>query len=132
MHGPKRRILIVDDEVIVRELLADVLSDMDIEAITAESGFEALNLFTKPDVRFDLVVVDMCMPGMGGPEVCKELRKINPLQKIVIATGNYSTDDEIAELKTNGITNLIRKPFNMSAMLSLFNNLMAEGSDAQA
>jgi len=107
-------------EEIVRELLLEVLSDGDFQAVAAENGLVAIDIFRKPETRFDLVIVDMSMPGMDGPELCKELRKINPSQKIVLATGNYSTDEEIAELKRDGISQIVRKPFKMAEMLSLF------------
>jgi two-component system cell cycle sensor histidine kinase/response regulator CckA len=119
-----KTILIVDDEEIVRELLVDMLSDAGFQVVTAENGLIAIDLFKKPDTRFDLVVVDMSMPYMDGPEVCREIRKINSSQKLIIATGSYLTDEEIGELKENGITQIIRKPFHMGEMLSLFERVM--------
>jgi len=121
-----KKILIVDDEEIVRELLVEVLSDSGFQTVTAENGLIALDLFSKPDMRFDLVVVDMSMPGMNGPEVCREIRKINPSQKLIIATGSFSTDEELAELKGNGISDIVKKPFNLGELLSLFERVMGK------
>ncbi len=115
----EKKILVVDDEEIVRELLIDVLSESGFQVMTAENGLVGLDLFRQPDRKYDLVIVDMSMPGMDGIEVCRELRKIDPAQKIMMATGNYSTDDELAELKKIGIDQILRKPFNLNAMVSL-------------
>jgi len=127
-----RTILIVDDEEIVRELLADMLSDTDMQAVTAESGLVALDMYRKPEAHFDLVVVDMSMPGMDGPAVSREIRKLNPSQKIIIATGSYGTDAELAELKKIGIADIMRKPFTMEEMLSVFERVMSEEGRCQA
>ncbi len=121
-----KKILIVDDEEIVRELLVEVLSDSGFQAFTAENGLIALDLFRRPEMRFDLVIVDMSMPGMNGPEVCRELRKINPSQKLIIATGSVSTDEELAELKSNGISDVVKKPFNLGEMLLLFESVIGQ------
>lgn len=126
------KILIIDDEEIVRDLLAEVLSDADFQAVTAENGLVALDLFRNAETVFDLVIVDMSMPGMSGPEVCKALRTINPFQKIIIATGNYSTDEEVAELKKNGISQIVRKPFNMGELFSIIDSLKVRNNVAQA
>ena len=119
-----RTILVIDDEKIVRELLTEVLSDIGVQVTTAENGPAGLNHFRKPDCNYDLVIVDMSMPVMDGPEVCKEIRKINPVQKIIIATGSYSTDKELAELKKNGISHIVKKPFNMGELISLLRSEM--------
>lgn len=114
-----KQILVVDDEEIVRDLLTEVLAGLGFQVSTAEDGPSGLNMFRKPDCCYDLVIVDMSMPGMNGPEVCREIRKARPSQKIIISTGNCSTDEEIAELKTCGVEHIISKPFNLGNLISL-------------
>lgn len=115
----EKKILVVDDEEIVRQLLVEVLSESGFQVIAAENGIAGLDHFRQPDCRYDHVIVDMSMPGMNGMEVCRELKKINPDQKIMVATGNYSTDDELAEMKKTGIAHVLRKPFNLNELISL-------------
>lgn len=115
----EKKILAIDDETIVLELLVDMLSESGFQVITAESGRSGLDLFSRADCRFDLVITDLSLPDMTGFEVCRELRQINPAPIIMIATGRYVTDEEISELKQNGIENIIRKPFNLNELISL-------------
>jgi CheY-like chemotaxis protein len=121
-----KQILVVDDEEIVRDLLSEVLSGFGFQVSTAEDGPSGLNMFRKPDCCYDLVIIDMSMPGMPGPEVCREIRKTNPTQKIVIATGSCSTDEEIAELKKSGINNILSKPFNLAILTRLLRDVLGE------
>lgn len=115
----EKKIFVIDDEEIVRELLAEVLSNSGFQVMTAESGHIGLDYFRQPDCRYDLVIVDMSMPDMNGMEVCRELRKIAPVQKIMITTGSYPNAEEIAELKQNGIEHIVKKPFNLNELIRL-------------
>ncbi|MBI5634187.1 MAG: response regulator [Nitrospirae bacterium] len=120
----QKKILVIDDEEIVRELLTDVFSESGFQVMTAENGLAGLEHIRQPGSRYDLVIIDMSMPGMGGIEVCRELRKLKPDQKIMIATGNYSTDDELSEMKKNGVEHVLRKPFNFNEMIGLLRCVM--------
>ncbi|MEN3008556.1 response regulator [Pseudothermotoga sp.] len=81
---PKGRILIVDDEENIRLLLSEELADEGYEVETAANGDECLEKFDKK--KFDLVVLDIEMPGKNGIEVAGQLRKDQPGLKIVLLT----------------------------------------------
>ncbi len=112
-------ILVVDDDEIIRNLLMHALSEHGFHVLTANSGYEALEFFKKNTSGCDLVVIDQSMPGMSGLEVCEEVISTMPSQKIIMTTGDYVSEEEIAEMKGKGINHVIRKPFNIIGLISL-------------
>lgn len=128
--APKKRkdkpqILIVDDEVIIRDLLNDVLIDHNYEIISAKDGFEGLKKYQKNMDTIDLVILDIIMPGMTGDEVFKKMRAINPDSKIIITSG-YSKQKITEELMTSGANGFLPKPFNIDKLLGLIKALVEE------
>ena len=75
-------ILLVDDEELVRDLGARILSKAGYDVLTAANGKEALDFFEKGRTQISLVILDLIMPEMGGKECLKELRKIDPQLKV--------------------------------------------------
>src|SRR5437764_11835498 len=74
----KRRILVVDDEPMALVLAKRVLIEAGFEVVTAQSGFECLDIFRKRPHDFDLILLDLTMPFMDGEETFVRLRSINP------------------------------------------------------
>ena len=105
-----QRILIVDDEVSMMEILEWELQDCGYEVCCAENGLEALKIATLQE--FDLIVSDLLMPQMDGKSFLKELRKIKGLMPpAVLTTGNTKDlDDQI--LGELGIVRLVAKPYS--------------------
>lgn len=108
------RILIVDDEKAIRMMLLDYLENK-YEIITAETGEEALAILQHS--RFDLVISDINMPGMSGPQLLLEIRTRYPGTKTALITA-YNVDEYIKTAKEYSITNIIPKtvPFNFSEL----------------
>jgi two-component system, NtrC family, response regulator PilR len=104
------RALIVDDEETVREILAGFLESFGFEAVTAEDGEEALQIFKK--TPFDIVISDMMMPNMGGMDLLNELKQIDPDVIFVLITGYPSMESAIEAIK-KGARDYITKPFNI-------------------
>ena len=103
-----KKVLVVDDSVTMRELVASVLRRMGLSVEKASNGKEALELLKKEN--FDLVISDVNMPVMGGLELLKEFRKINKRTPFLILT----TETELSkkeEAKKHGATGWIVKPF---------------------
>ena len=107
------RILVVDDEPMVRKGTIRILEKMGFEVTAACDGAEALRVFLESREAFDLVVLDMRMPVMGGPECFDELRKHSEIP-ILIATG-YAVDTEAQALVATG-AGLIEKPFRAAEL----------------
>lgn len=103
----KVHVLVVDDEKMIRSLLKMSLQRMGYEVTSAEDGEEALYLF--PQEQFDLVLLDILMPGIDGFTVCSELRRISDVP-IVMLTALNRPDDIVRGLEL-GADNYITKPF---------------------
>lgn len=120
------RILIVEDEEMVRVNLEDFLGDEGFESKSAESGEQGLDFLNAE--RFDIAVADMRLPGMNGNTFIKEAVKIQPNLKFIIHTGStfYSLPPELGEM---GITNeqILLKPLSdMSRLSRIIRNLLSE------
>ena len=111
MH--KTRILIVDDESALRMTMEDLLATDDREIVTAASGEEALAYLE--DGTFDLIIVDMIMPGMGAGDTYDELQAIDPAIKVLLSSG-YGADQQTSEILKRGCKGFIQKPFNMQML----------------
>jgi len=104
----KFKILIVDDEAIIRESLRDWLSDVGYKVLTAENGLQALEIIKreKPGVAF----VDLVMPGMDGIELLKRAKEISPDIDVIIITAYGSIPTAINAMR-EGAYDYIEKPF---------------------
>ena len=80
-------ILLVDDEKSIRDLGKEVLTSVGYKVLTASTGREALDMYTKAQEEISLVILDLIMPEMGGKQCLEELLKIDPAVKILIASG---------------------------------------------
>jgi len=98
-------VLIVDDEAIVRESLKDWLKDT-YQVTTAETGEEALKLMEKQD--FDILIVDVRLPGKSGIQVLKEVKEIKPHIKSIVITAYPSAELAVETMKLGAIDYLIK------------------------
>jgi len=108
------RILIVDDEEQMRELLTKVLENNGYQVTAAGDGTQALALLEKEPV--DLVVTDVRMPGLGGMEALKAIKELNPDIVVIIMTAFGSIDQAVQAVK-EGAYDYINKPFKIDEML---------------
>jgi len=106
---PKVNILIVDDEEIVRESLANWLEEDGYEVEAAENGARALERLPAKD--WNLAMVDLKMPGMDGIQLMDEIRKVRPDTIVIIMTA-YATVDTAVQAMKKGAYDYIVKPFN--------------------
>jgi PAS domain S-box-containing protein len=104
------RILLVDDEEIVREFTARLLHRKGHEVLTANDGAEAVECYGRSWQQIDLVILDMNMPKMNGRDAFIAMRELNPHIKAIVATG-YSLDSNVRELLDAGVLSYIHKPF---------------------
>jgi two-component system response regulator AtoC len=104
----KVKILVVDDEIVVRESLSDWLKDAGYQVFTAESGYEALEMIEKE--KPGIMIADLMMPGMDGIELMKKAREQQPGLEVVIVTAYASIPTAITAMK-EGAYDYIEKPF---------------------
>ena len=110
--GPK--ILIVDNEERFRKTMRKLLSVRGLEAATAGGGREALEELRRRD--YDVVILDVHMPDMGGVEVLSEIKKIDASTEVIILTGYASTDTAVRIIKLGGYDFLL-KPYDLDDLI---------------
>ncbi len=118
------KILAVDDEQAIRVMLQDFFEDT-YDIRVAANGSEALALVRAED--FDLVISDINMPGLKGPELLSEIKKLKPRTKTMLMTA-YNVDDYIRMAKEFNISNIIPKtvPFNYDEVGALVDGILTE------
>ncbi len=105
---PKARILVVDDEAVIREGMRRILEKEDFAVEAKASGRLALEKLQEED--FDIVITDLKMPGMGGLELLKAIKILQPEVPVILITG-YSTVETAVEAMRNGAFDYLSKPF---------------------
>ncbi|OPY80975.1 MAG: Blue-light-activated protein [Syntrophorhabdus sp. PtaU1.Bin153] len=106
----RQKILLVDDEDVVRDLIKGVLTDEPADILEAANGTEALNIFREQHAAIDLVILDMIMPGIKGDEVLREMRNIRKDVKVIISSG-YMSEEQRESLKKYKVDGFLDKPF---------------------
>jgi PAS domain S-box-containing protein len=106
--GNSELILLVDDEDILRESTGAILERLGYKVITATNGREGLDRFREH--AFKLVILDMIMPEMNGRDCFAELKKLQPDVRVILSTG-YSMKEDIAAMKANGLSHILKKPY---------------------
>ncbi len=112
----KGSILICDDEEIMRDVLETILSGAGYKVELAKTGEEAIELYTQKP--FDVVLMDVSMPGIGGLTALEELIKIDAEAVVLIVTA-FATFDTAISAWEKGATSVIRKPFQNEQILAL-------------
>ncbi|MCG6534092.1 MAG: response regulator [Syntrophales bacterium LBB04] len=101
------KILVVDDELSIRDLFKETLSDDGYNVLLAENGEEALNILRKEQI--DVIFLDLRLFGMNGIELCRKIRATKPLSIIYAVTG-WAALFEIEECREAGFDDYFAKP----------------------
>lgn len=108
-------VLIVDDEEMIRAICHEMMCELGFEAVTADSGEEALRIFREMGERIDLVLLDHSIPDMDGVAVFRELRSMKPGIPVLLASG-YSEEVVADSFKGLELNAFIQKPFNLDCL----------------
>src|SRR5260370_17345916 len=107
--GGHETILLVDDEPMIRTLGQNILRSFGYQVILAADGAKAVEIFRRDWQQIDLVILDLTMPGLAGPDAYEQLVQINPAVRVLFASG-YSAE-EIAQMPNNRVQGFVRKPY---------------------
>jgi two-component system chemotaxis response regulator CheY len=120
---PRARILIVDDDPLISELVVDMLAMDGYEVDTAPNGMDALDKLQNQ--RYDLIVTDLHMPKLDGSGFYRELieRRLHPSKKIIFLTGTTGGSEEHRFVQESGLP-LLLKPFNVIELIELVRNVL--------
>lgn len=117
------KILIVDDQPGMCETLSDIFEDYGYCSKSAQDGFAAIEMNKR--ITFDIILMDIIMPGMNGVEALKVIKKINPNVVVILMTA-YTAPDLIMEAQKAGVYECLTKPFKPSRLLKIISRLGRE------
>ncbi len=124
-----KKILVVDDYVPTRNLVVEALSQAgNYEISEASNGIEALGLFQAH--KYDMVLSDIMMPGMGGMELLSSIRDINPATAVIMITAHPALELTVSAIK-NGAVDFLKKPFDIDDLLFKVNLYLREDNSSQ-
>ncbi len=117
-------VLVVDDEPDILDACMQGLTSAGYEVSTCRSGEDALRLFRSDPRRYDAVLSDTTMPGLAGPQLVRELLKIDPHLPVILATGHSDLISRKKALRI-GALGYLHKPFRMDDLAALLHKLLA-------
>ncbi len=125
----KGRVLVMDDEETIREMLSTMLPLAGYEVVLTEDGTEAIEQYAKAKESghpFDAVIMDLTIPGgMGGKQAIKKLLEIDPDAKVIVSSG-YATDPLMSDFKRYGFSAVITKPYSVAQIEKTLHDLLAK------
>ena len=113
----RQRVLVVDDEASIRDLLAKTLALAEYDVDTAPDGASALDRLREMRGNYDLMIADLRMPGMDGLTLIREVKHINASIPIIIITG-FSTESSAIEAVNLGVAGYLTKPVGIPQVLA--------------
>ncbi|MGE5315231.1 MAG: PAS domain S-box protein [Acidobacteriota bacterium] len=121
---PHTTILLVDDELVIRETMQECLTASGYTVLASSSGREALEVYRSRGQSIDLVLTDLGMPEMGGEELCRQLLKIDPSVAIIVSSGylDGTTREELLDL---GVFEVISKPARIGDIQSAIRKVLS-------
>ncbi len=125
VRGGEETILVVDDEQSVLKLVDSILKEYGYMPLLAEDGRQALKLFERMRDRIDLVLTDVVMPGMNGPELFEALRAIDPRVPVVMCSG-FSLE-RVSDLEERGVRAFVSKPYQVKHLVRVIREVLDRG-----
>ena len=108
-------ILLVDDEEMIREAATAVLESLGLTVIPACDGREAVAAVQRPDLKLDLVLMDLTMPHMDGKEAFQIIRRIQPTLPVILSSG-YNEQESVQSFSGRGLDAFLQKPYTLRAL----------------
>ncbi len=125
-----KRVLVVEDEYAIRDLIALNLKMAGYEVVGAESAEHAIELYNEERDSFDVALLDIMLPGMNGLELCGLIRRENPRIGILMLTAKAQEEDKIEGFST-GADDYLTKPFSIKELVARVDAIHRRISSAQ-
>jgi signal transduction histidine kinase len=126
VRGGHESILLAEDEEVIREMTQIGLEAKGYRVFSAADGAAATSIYRKHAKEIDLVVADMVMPRMSGPELFAQLKEINPGVRVIVSSG-YSHDQEGQRMLRHGCLGYLQKPYNIESLNQLVRSVLDSG-----
>lgn len=111
----KESILVIDDEMVIRDLIKEGLEDLGYTVLTAEDGHTGVSLYKEKAGETDLIILDLILPKMSGKITYEKLKEIDPQVTVLLSSG-YSQKGQAQELLDQGVQGFIQKPFRLKEL----------------
>ncbi|HEX2852428.1 MAG TPA: PAS domain S-box protein [Opitutaceae bacterium] len=122
-RGQGELVLVVDDEAAVRQITQQTLEAFGYRVRTANDGAEAVSIYSKHAKEIALVITDMMMPVMDGAATIQVLQRLNPLVKIIAASG-LNANENVTRAASLGVSNFLSKPYTSETMLTMLRKVL--------
>jgi two-component system response regulator HydG len=119
----KTNILVVDDLRNIRLTLSGIFEDRGYNVVTAEDGYQAIEAIK--EMHFDVILMDIKMPGINGVDTYREVKKIDPKAVVIMMTA-YSLEDLVKRAVSEGVYTCIYKPFEIDKVIVLVEDAIKE------
>ena len=110
--GGTETILIVDDQETIWDFLIEALQKLGYSVLLAEDGEDAVEIYRNNPGEIDLVLLDMVMPRLDGPEAFRRIREIDPKARILLSSG-FVSEEDVHELLQAGACGFLPKPHRL-------------------
>lgn len=127
VHHGTGLILVADDEEVMRVTSKQILENLGYTVILAENGKDAVDLFSREKEKIDLVLLDMIMPIMSGRDCFEQLKKLDPEVTVILSSG-FSKEEDLNEMRQNGLSGFICKPYLISALSKVVHEAMGKST----
>jgi YesN/AraC family two-component response regulator len=120
----KRAVLIIDDDTAVREALSDILSVfLEVIIFTAGNGREGLQIFQEQRQHIILIILDIEMPVMNGPQTYEQLQQLAPEVNVIVSS-SFSLEEARSRFRAGKLPTFLQKPYGVAALLSVLQPLL--------
>jgi two-component system response regulator PilR (NtrC family) len=122
--SPPARVLVVDDEGLIRWSLNERLSSAGYEVLEAGDAASTLSYFREGAPPIDLVVLDLKLPDADGVDLLKRIKRVCPDCRVILMTA-FGTPDKLLDARNAGAYDVVPKPFNLDKMLQTVERALA-------
>ncbi|MDC7224518.1 MAG: cache domain-containing protein, partial [Spirochaetales bacterium] len=112
------KILVIDDEKVLRMTASSILDNLGYEVLLAEDGESGLEIFREQYRSIDLVIMDMIMPKMNGKDCFYAMKEISPQVKVILTSG-FSQEEDVKELRKDGLQGFLKKPYTTADVINV-------------
>ena len=121
------RILVVDDEEVMRVTAEAILEDLGYQVLLAEDGEHAVEIYLEQRDNIDLIILDMVMPKMNGRDCFFKLKEINKNVQIILSSG-FSRKEDVDEMTNSGLAGFVKKPYRRIDLSLALHNILAHNA----
>jgi len=126
VRGGHEGILIAEDEEVIREMAQIGLESKGYKVFSAPDGASALATYRERQDEIDIVIADMVMPQISGPELFARIKEINPAVRVIVSSG-YSHDQEGERMLRHGCLGYLQKPYNIDSLNQIVRSVLDSG-----